>query len=63
MRSTPGAARSTARPVFEKSAIVFVESTALTDTTPANEAGYIRIRVAVVARGGHHQDRPRRGRR
>ena len=46
MRSTPGAARSTATPVFENSAIVFVESTALTDTTPANEAGYILIRVA-----------------
>ena len=46
MRSTPGAARSIAAPVFENSAIVFVESTALTDTTPANEAGYILIRVA-----------------
>ena len=37
---------STARPLFENSAMVSVESTALTDTTPANEAGYIRIWVA-----------------
>ena len=55
-RSTPGAAMSIGAPGAREVGDRVVASTALTDTTPLNEAGYIRTGSPSLPDGRDHQD-------